>query len=312
MNRNQAILQLMHTPGLGMRTLTNILTRLVIDKLPVEEFVSLEPSYLVQDYGLKPEISEGIQQQYDFAGSLDELLYRNEIQMIDIGSEKYPNRLEAILGNLAPPVLFSYGQLSILDRESVGFCGSRKASEKGLEVAYESAKVLADIGINVVSGYAHGVDLSTHTSSLEIGGVTTIVIATGILNFKVKKVIETLISDDNYLVISEFYPKAGWSVTNAMQRNRTICGLSDAVIVIESGLTGGTFEAGKLALSLGRPLFVAEYQNPGVSAEGNSRLIEMGAKPFRGNRNGKPNLSKVLEATKNSSLQKEQQESLFD
>ena len=64
------------------------------------------------------------------------------------------------------------------------------------------------------------------------------------------------------IVVSEYMPRLPWFARNAMQRNRTLCGLSNAVVVIESGLKGGTFEAGKAALALRRPLFVEEYAQP--------------------------------------------------
>jgi predicted Rossmann fold nucleotide-binding protein DprA/Smf involved in DNA uptake len=66
-----------------------------------------------------------------------------------------------------------------------------------------------------------------------------------------------------------------------MQRNRTVCGLSDALIVIESGISGGTFEAGKLALRLKMPLFVADYAEPAASAAGNAYFLSHGARALR-------------------------------
>ena len=153
-------------------------------------------------------------------------------------------------------------------------------------------------GINVVSGYAQGVDLAAHKAALESGGTTTFVLAEGILKFKLKQEIKDLITDENYVVISQFLPKLTWLTRNAMQRNKTICGLSNAVVIIESGLAGGTFEAGKAALELKRPLFVLEYAHPPVSAEGNIYFIRRGAKTLR-KRNGHPYLEELLHVVEN-------------
>ena len=71
-----------------------------------------------------------------------------------------------------------------------------------------------------------------------------------------------LLTEANSVVVSEFPPKLPWSVGNAMQRNRTICGLVHAMIVIEAGTTGGTWAAGQAALELGVPLFVLDFPNP--------------------------------------------------
>jgi len=66
-----------------------------------------------------------------------------------------------------------------------------------------------------------------------------------------------------------------------MQRNQTVCGLSEALVVIEAGTSGGTFEAGKLALRLKMPLFVADYAEPAASAAGNDYFLARGARPLR-------------------------------
>jgi predicted Rossmann fold nucleotide-binding protein DprA/Smf involved in DNA uptake len=81
-----------------------------------------------------------------------------------------------------------------------------------------------------------------------------------------------------------------------MTRNRTICALSDAVVVIESGLEGGTFEAGKTALALNLPLFCVEYAEPTESAAGNPYLLQHGAISLRRTRGGEPNLSRLVRA----------------
>lgn len=53
------------------------------------------------------------------------------------------------------------------------------------------------------------------------------------------------------------------------------------MVVIESGTSGGTFEAGKAALRLKVPLFVADYAEPAASAAGNVYFLNHGARPLR-------------------------------
>jgi DNA protecting protein DprA len=194
-------------------------------------------------------------------------------------------------------LLFARGNIKLLAEKAVGFCGSRKASQKGLAVAGECAAELAKRRINVISGYAHGVDLAAHRSALEAGGVTTFVLAEGILHFRIKSDVKDLITEDNHVVVSEYMPRLPWLARNAMQRNKTICGLSNAVVVIESGLKGGTFEAGKTALLLRRPLFVAEYAQPAESAEGNAYFLRQGARFLR-KKNGAAYIEELFQAVK--------------
>ena len=211
------------------------------------------------------------------------------------GAASYPERIEKILQLNAPPVLFIQGNQSLFNEPGVGFCGSRKASDKGLAITGRCALQLAREGICVVSGYAHGVDMAAHKAAMENGGTTIFVLVEGILRFQRKRDVANLLSAGNHLIVSQFPPHLTWSGRNAMKRNSTIIGLSDAMILVESGLTGGTFAAGEETLKRKRPLFVIDFAEPGPSAEANPYFIKQGGMPVRGNREGIPSLDKVRE-----------------
>ncbi|MBI4535550.1 MAG: DNA-processing protein DprA [Ignavibacteriae bacterium] len=294
MNRDLAILKLMEVKGLGTKTFGQLLDRMKVTGIPPEEFIFLPVSEMAKIFGVKPAIAESIQRaRTEQSRTYDEVI-RHGVTVLARSNEGYPSKLAEVLKDSAPPVLFVKGNLGLIEKKGVGFCGSRKASEKGLRVAHECAVALAKENVNVVSGYAHGVDLAAHRGALEAGGVTTLVLAEGILQFKPKQELGDLLNNASHLVLSEFPPHLTWAVHNAMRRNETICGLSDAMIVIESGTTGGTFAAGKSALKLRRPLFVVEYAEPPVSAAGNHYFLERGAKALRGNKDGKPNVTELL------------------
>lgn len=294
MTKEIALLQLMHTQGLGARTLYKLLKRLGVEKMSLVDFVSLSGTDKIQYYGFKEETNTSFDDNYDKACHLDEILFEHNIKIITITDNSFPFKLKNTLGDQTPPFLFVRGNLDILESHSVGFCGSRKASEIGVEVAHRSASLLAQKGINIVSGYASGIDTSAHNAALNAGGYTTIVLAMGILNFETKHVFADSIDLNNTIIISEFIPKLQWIARNAMLRNSTICGLSDVMIVIESGLEGGTFEAGKTSLELKIPLFVADYEKVNGTAQGNKVLIEKGGIPFGRKRDGEPNIDKIL------------------
>ena len=136
--------------------------------------------------------------------------------------------------------------------------------------------------------------MSAHRSALENGGDTIFVLVEGILRFQKKKDVAALLSNKNYLAVSQFPPLLSWAARNAMRRNATIIGLSEAMILVESGLSGGTFAAGEETLKRHQPLFVIDFAAPGPSAKANPYFIEKGGIAIRGNKEGKPNLSKVF------------------
>ena len=246
--------------------------------------------------GIKEDVARNIVEAKDSALSLADELRRQAIDVVWIGMHSYPERLLHILGRDAPPVLFVAGNQDVFAAPAVGFCGSRRASPKGLEITARCAARLASDGTCVVSGYAHGVDMAAHCASIENGGTTVIVLVEGILRFQPKREIAELLSPANYVVVSQFPPGLPWSGRNAMKRNSTIIGLSDAMILVESGLTGGTFAAGEETLKRRQPLFVIDYADPGPSAEANPHFIEKGGVPIRGNRDRVPNLANVRAA----------------
>jgi len=86
-----------------------------------------------------------------------------------------------------------------------------------------------------------------------------------------------------------------------MKRNSVIIGLSEAMILVESGKSGGTFAAGNETLTTRRPLFVVDFAQPEISAEANPYFISRGGKPIRGRgKAGIPNLSEVYSVINNA------------
>lgn len=121
-----------------------------------------------------------------------------ELQPDDAG---YPAGLVAAFGAKAP-VLHVRGNLALLDRPGIGFCGSRKASDKGLETALDCAEQAAATGFTVVSGNAAGVDFVTHHAALAAGGNTNLVLPEGINHFRIRKDLKSVWDWQRVLVIS--------------------------------------------------------------------------------------------------------------
>lgn len=202
------------------------------------------------------------------------------IKTLSLNSDGYPSCLVHTLGASAPKVLYLWGNLDLLCKPGVGFCGSRAASEKGLAVTADVAAQIANLGWVVISGHARGVDATAHRTALENGGSTIIVAPEGILAFKLRQELKKLAKLEQLLIISEFPPNAKWNVGQAMTRNKTIIGLSSAMVLVEARGEGGTFEAGKMALKLNVPLFVTQYQTQHESTQGNEYFLSHGAIPL--------------------------------
>ncbi len=181
---------------------------------------------------------------------------------------RYPATLLNLFGSLLPPDIWVAGNVSLLGEKAVGFCGSRKASDRGLEVAADCARQLSEAGVIVVSGYAPGGGYGISRGRAQKWGAYDHCAPRGINHFRIKKTVKSLLDWERILVVSQFPRDAIWRADRAMERNKVIVALSRAVIVLEAREQGGTLNAGYSALQLGKPLFVALYDEPSPNARG--------------------------------------------
>lgn len=291
-NISYHLLHLLETPGVGVAKAMSILERLT------------EKSKSAGNFFSDPRLLRGIlneKQVSEYSANknkVDELWDRlNDIgvKVISVTDDEYPQRLKTLFGKKAPPLLMVLGNSGLLNKPSTGFCGSRKASEKGLDTAYDCAEQLARREINIISGYAAGVDMAAHRAALESVGTTTLVLCEGILKFHIKREFKDIWDWRRIAVVSEFLPGIPWSVRNAMQRNKTICALSNVMILIEARTTGGSIEAGRESLKMGVPLFAPVYEGMPETATGNQELLKQGARPLHKSRaTGRANMREAL------------------
>ena len=185
------------------------------------------------------------------------------------------------------PMLFIKGKRNLLTADGVAIVGSRNVSDAGRRVARNLAADLAKAGLNVVSGYANGVDSEAHLGALTAEGTTTMVLPYGIKKLRQKSAFKEFDWRRDVLAVSQFAPDIKWLARNAMARNKLVCALSKAVVVIESGSErdaqgkmSGTFNTALTALDTKRPLFVMDpkrFDNPPM---GNADLIKLGGERF--------------------------------
>lgn len=306
--------------GIGVKRHDLIVTKLAEYGQNLDDFFAMPAEELASKFKLPKNVIQAIiaistSPQIAQEPPATKRQIERSIRVLQKGQPDYPSRLETVLGKNAPERLYVWGNLALLEKPSIGFCGSRNVSDKGIDVTIDAARQIAEQDWVVVSGHARGVDTAAHRTALENNASTIIIAAEGIENFKLRKELKDIAKAEQILIISEFDAHARWSVFNAMKRNKTIIGLSDAMILIEARLEGGTFEAGKAALQLKTPLYVAEYQNPGDNAAGNEYFLKRGARPLKKSKETgqanitdlKANVGRSLETFEKNSVGKSEQ-----
>lgn len=195
--------------------------------------------------------------------------------------DAYPARLFDRLGPKAPPLLFAGGSLTLLQGDGVGVVGSRDVDEGGSEFAAEVARAAVSKGAAVVSGGARGVDTVAMRSALEAGGAAIAYMADSMGKGLRSPTMREALEDGRLCLTSPFSPSAGFSVGNAMGRNKLIYahGLATVVVASAEG-EGGTWSGAIEALQLGlTPVLVREADG---APAGNRALMRKGCQGLHG------------------------------
>ncbi len=187
----------------------------------------------------------------------------------------YPMRFKQRLGIDSPAVVFGCGNRALLNGGGLAVIGSRNATEEDLAYSRDLGALAASAGYSVVSGGARGVDEASMLGSLEVEGTVIGVLADSLMKACSGVKYRKHLMANNLVLISTFYPEAGFNVGHAMERNKYIYCLSDAALVVHSGTKGGTWSGAKENLKKQWvPLWVKRTNE---KRAGNAAIFDAGA-----------------------------------
>lgn len=204
------------------------------------------------------------------------VMSREKIAFVPFTSSMYPERLRHIPD--PPLALYVKGDLPFGNVPAVAVVGARECSEYGALCAKAIGKELGRNGINVISGFARGIDSISQQSAIEAGGKTYGVLGGGV-DFiyppENKRLYYEVI--ENGGLISE-YP-VGTEPKRELfpARNRLISGLSDIVVVVEARVRSGTYITVTQALEQNREVMVVPGRITDGLSVGCNALIKQGA-----------------------------------
>ncbi|MDO8574721.1 MAG: DNA-processing protein DprA [bacterium] len=204
----------------------------------------------------------------------------NGIKIIKKSSKDYPKILKEISN--APKQLYARGELPKNHDMNFAIVGTRAASEYGKILAFKIAKELSELGFNIVSGLALGIDTQAHLGALAGNGKTIAVLGSGTdddsiyprENFKLAK----KIIDSGGAVIGEYEPGTKAINWTFPERNRIVSGLSRGVLVVEAPEKSGALITASLALEQNREVFAIPGSIFSKNSIGANNLIKKGAK----------------------------------
>jgi len=193
----------------------------------------------------------------DWAKSIKKIADQFGDHVISQLDESYPSKLIDTFD--APAFLFCRGNISLLQTKCIAVIGTRTPSNDGQIIGSNITKWFTNNSWTIVSGLALGIDTIAHKSCVENSGKTIVVLGTNLNKVypsENENLLHNILLSDG-LVISEYaYDNKGFR-SQFVERDRIQAGLSNAVILIQSDLTGGSMHASKAILKYKRFLIIA-------------------------------------------------------
>ena len=186
----------------------------------------------------------------------------------------YPHRLKECEDS--PIVLYYRGKPCFNAPKVVSIVGTRNSTEYGEELCNKLVHGLAEEFPNalIVSGFAYGIDICAHRAALNAGLNTAAVFGSGIDRIYPslhKKYLKQVLEQG--CTCSEFPSTKKPDPGNFVSRNRIIAGLADAVVVVESGVKGGSLLTADMAQSYNRDVFAFPGRIDDTFSKGCNQLI---------------------------------------
>ncbi|HEX6333243.1 MAG TPA: DNA-processing protein DprA [Flavisolibacter sp.] len=219
--------------------------------------------------------ARSIREFQDFSRAEKELRFieKYRIQTFFLSEPSYPQRL---LHCYDPPTLLFYRGTADLNASRIlAIVGTRSYTEYGKQFTENLVKDLAGNGILIISGLAYGIDAIAHKAALKNDIPTVGVVGHGL---------DTIYPPDHAPlakdmirhgggILSEFFSGGKPDKHNFPLRNRVVAGLSDATVLVETNIKGGSMITAKLADSYNRDVFAVPGRNTDKNSSGCNHLI---------------------------------------
>lgn len=196
----------------------------------------------------------------------------NSITPLFYNEQAYPSRLKRC--DDAPLVLYKKGNMDLNVPRLLAVIGTRSCTDYGRQVCEDVIEGLQGLGVGIVSGLAYGIDIVAHRASLKNKLPTAGVLAHGLhtvypsMHRSVAKNMQ-----EAGALISEFISGTQADKENFPRRNRIVAGMTDATLVIETGVRGGSMITVAMANSYNRDVFAVPGRVGQPQSAGCNRLI---------------------------------------
>jgi DNA processing protein len=202
-------------------------------------------------------------------------LIRNGVRLLYFTDPEYPQRLLSI--GEAPPLLYYRGTADLNAKRIVAVIGTRSADDYGKKMTRQLIAQLQPAAPLIISGLAHGIDTAAHEAALENNLPTVGILGHGLGKLypaKNKELSKKMVGQGGLLT------SFAYDVTperyNFPIRNAVVAGLCDVLVVVQTGLKGGSLLTVAHARRFGKKIFAVPGRLSDHRSEGCNRLIQLG------------------------------------
>ena len=177
----------------------------------------------------------------------------------------------------APPLLFYQGAANLNTEKILAIIGTRKATDYGREITQQLIRDLAEPGLLIISGLALGIDAAAHHAALNYHVPTVGILGHGLdmIYPAEHRGLSRTMRHQGGLLTSFDHDVKPEKYTFAL-RNQLVAELCDALVVIETGITGGSLLTVNAALECKKKIFAVPGRLTDKKSEGCLRLLREG------------------------------------
>lgn len=241
-----------------------------------EDIFKAKQHQLEQLEGIGIVRAKAIKDFKNFTIAEDEIKFieQYKIKTLFLTDKDYPQRL---LNCYDSPTLLCYrGDADLNTSRIVAIIGTRNHTDYGKQITEKLVKELSGHQVLVVSGMAFGIDAIAHKAAYKNKLPTVAVLAHGldqIYPTEHATLAKEMLKHGGGL-LTEFWSKTKPDKHNFPTRNRIVAGMSDATIVIESGIKGGSMITAELANGYNRDVFAFPGKVTDTKSAGCNYLVK--------------------------------------
>jgi len=212
----------------------------------------------------------------DFSKAEEEINFieKYKITPLFLSDESYPKRLLNCYDS--PTLLYYKGDADLNHSKIIAVIGTRNNTDYAKQQTDKLIKELKEQNVLVVSGMAYGVDAIAHKAAIKNNLSTVGVLAHGldqIYPSEHTNLAKDIVKHKGGL-LTEFRSKSKPDKHNFPTRNRIVAGMSDATIVMETGIKGGSMITAELANGYNKDVFAFPGKVSDTKSAGCNYLIK--------------------------------------